>query len=140
MCGAAERERYARKLSGPIVDRLDLRVDVPRLPYEDFRLSALENSKQLREKVLEARERQRARLKEHGLFVNQELTPKLLRGEKLDLVCEAFLSQVVKSYALSGRAVNRILKVARTLADLEGQDWIQKRQLVEAAEYRMRSA
>lgn len=138
-CSAAELARYARRLSGPIVDRLDLCVDVPRLPYDDFRVEAAESSEALRAKVEAARERMRARLEGEGLFVNQELTPKLLKAERLDLGCQEFLSRAVKTYALSGRAVHRILKVGRTLADLEGCDWIQKGHLVEAAQYRLRS-
>lgn len=138
-CTAAELARYARRLSGPIVDRLDLCVDVPRLPYNDFRVEAAESSEALRAKVEAARERMRARLEGEGLFVNQELTPKLLKAERLDLGCQEFLSRAVKTYALSGRAVHRILKVGRTLADLEGCDWIQKGHLVEAAQYRLRT-
>lgn len=138
-CTAAELARYARRLSGPIVDRLDLCVDVPRLPYNDFRVEAAESSEALRAKVETARERMRARLEGEGLFVNQELTPKLLKAEHLDLGCQEFLSRAVKTYALSGRAVHRILKVGRTLADLEGCDWIQKGHLVEAAQYRLRA-
>lgn len=137
-CQARDVARYQRKLSGPIVDRLDLCVDVPRLPYEDFALSALESSAQLRGKVEAARERQRARLKAHGLFVNQELTPKLLKAEKIDLSTQEFLSRASKTYALSGRAVHRTLKVARTLADLDSSDWITKGHAVEALHYRMR--
>ncbi len=138
-CTAADLARYARRLSGPIVDRLDLCVDVPRLPYEDFRVTATESSAALRAKVEAARERMRARLEGEGLFVNQELTPKLLKAERLDLASQEFLGKAVKTYALSGRAVHRILKVARTLADLEASDWIQKGHLVEAAQYRLRS-
>lgn len=139
-CSAGELARYQRRLSGPIVDRLDLCVDVPRLPYDDFKLSEMESSASLRRKVEAARERQRARLAPHGLHVNQELTPKLLKAEHLDLACEEFLSHATKAYSLSGRAVHRILKVARTLADLAGSDWIQVTHLMEAAQYRLRGA
>jgi magnesium chelatase family protein len=138
-CTAADLARYARRLSGPIVDRLDLCVDVPRLPYDDFRVTANESSATLRAKVEGARARMRARLGGEGLFVNQELTPKLLKAERLDLASQEFLGKAMKTYALSGRAVHRILKVARTLADLEGSDWIQKGHLVEAAQYRLRT-
>lgn len=139
VCSASDLARYQRRLSGPIVDRLDLCVDVPRLPFEDFKVGATESSQQLRAKVVAARERMRARLGREGLVLNQEMTPKLLKTEKLDLSCQEFLAQVSKAYALSGRAVHRLLKVSRTLADLEGSDWIKKSHLAEAVHYRLRA-
>lgn len=138
-CGASDVARYARRLSGPIVDRIDVCVDVPRLAYDDFRLAGTESSSVLRAKVEAARERMRARLEGEGLFVNQELTPKLLKAERLDLASEDHLSRAVKTYGLSGRAVHRILKVARTLADLDGADAISKVHVVEAVQYRLRA-
>ena len=136
-CTVAEVARYQRKISGPLLDRLDLRVHVPRLPYEDFKLGDLESSASLREKVLRARERQRARLGAHGLSTNQELTPRLIKEERLDLKTEDLLKTAAKHHALSGRAIHRIIKVARTIADLDEKDWIEAGHLMEALQYRL---
>lgn len=138
-CKAMDIARYQAKLSGPILDRMDIHVSVPRLAYEDFKLSALENSASLREKVMEARERQAQRLSPHGIFTNQEMSPKLLKQEKLDLKTEDVLKAASKAYALSGRAISRILKVSRTLADLEGKSHVEFSHLMEALQYRLGS-
>ncbi len=138
-CGAASVARYQNKVSGPIADRIDLHIEVPRLAYEDFKLSSLETTKSLQGKVMEARERQRARLKPHGLFTNQEMTPKLIKQERLDLKTEDVLKTAARQAALSGRAIHRILKVSRTLADLEGKDVIELVHLMEALQYRLKT-
>lgn len=138
-CSASAVSHYQNKISGPIVDRIDLHIEVPRLAYEDFKLSALENTKTLQERVLVARERQRARLKPWGLFTNQEMTAKLLKQEKLDLKTEDVLKNISNHASLSGRAIHRILKVSRTLADLDGTDRIEFPHLMEALQYRLKT-
>ena len=138
-CKAADVTRYQNKISGPILDRIDLHIGVPRLPYEDFRLSSLETTPILQEKVLEARERQSARLAIHGLLTNQEMTPALLKKERLDLKTEDLLKNAVRYHGLSGRAIHRILKVARTLADLEAKSMIEASHLMEALQYRVKT-
>ncbi|MFA4815253.1 MAG: YifB family Mg chelatase-like AAA ATPase [Candidatus Gracilibacteria bacterium] len=138
-CTAAQVAHYQNKISGPLLDRIDLHIHVPRLPYEDFKLSALENSASLQEKVLEARERQRARLAPHGLSTNQEMTPKLLKEERLDIKTEELLKLAAKRHVLSGRALHRILKVARTIADLDNKDWVEASHMMEALQYRVKT-
>jgi magnesium chelatase family protein len=138
-CTAARVAQYQRKLSGPLLDRIDLNIEVPRLPYEDFRLSALEDSATLLGRVVDARERQRARLAHHGIECNQAMTPRLLKEEKLDLKTEDLLKVAATRHALSGRGIHRVLKVARTLADLDGKDWIEVGHMMEALQYRVRT-
>ena len=138
-CAAREVKRYQNKISGPILDRIDLHIGVPRLPYEDFRLSSLESTASLQEKVLAARELQAARLQAYGLLTNQEMTPRLLKAERLDLKTEDLLKNAVRHHALSGRAIHRILKVSRTLADLEAKPMIEANHLMEALQYRIKS-
>lgn len=138
-CTAAQVSRYQNKVSGPLLDRIDLHLHVPRLPYEEFKLSALESSASLQAKVLEARERQRARLAPHGLSTNQEMTPKLLKEIRLDIKTEELLKTAAKYHSLSGRGIHRILKVARTIADLDKKDWIEAGHMMEALQYRVRS-
>ncbi len=139
VCGAAAVKRYQTKISGPILDRIDLHIGVPRLPYEDFRLSSLETTASLQEKVLLARERQTDRLKAYGLLTNQEMTPRLVKEERLDLKTEDLLKNAVRHHALSGRAIHRIIKVARTLADLEAKPMIEASHLMEALQYRIKT-
>lgn len=138
-CTAAQVARYQAKVSGPLMDRIDLRIHVPRLPYEDFKLSALESSASIRTKVEEARERQRARLSAHGLITNQEMTPRLIKQERLDLKSEDLLKSATKHHALSGRALHRIIKVARSIADLDRKDYIESSHLMEALQYRVQT-
>lgn len=138
-CTAAQVMRYQGKVSGPLLDRIDLHLHVPRLPYEDFKLSALESSAKLREKVMVARERQRARWKSQGILTNQAMTPQLVKQERLDLKTEDLLKSAVRTYSLSGRALHRLIKVARTLADLEDKNHIEAGHMMEALQYRVKA-
>lgn len=138
-CTATQVARYQNKVSGPLLDRIDLHIHVPRLPYEEFKLSALESSASLQEKVMAARERQRARLSPHGLCTNQEMTAKLLKDERLDLKTEELLKSATKHHSLSGRALHRIIKVARTIADLDSKEHIESGHLMEALQYRVKA-
>lgn len=139
LCTAAQVARYQNKVSGPLLDRIDLHINVPRLPYEEFKLSALESSASLQARVVAARERQRARLAPHGLCTNQEMTPKLLKNERLDLKTEELLKSATAHHSLSGRALHRILKVARTIADLDSKEHIESGHVMEALQYRVKA-
>ncbi len=136
-CTAHELQRYQRKISGPILDRIDLSVSVPRLDFDEFKEPKQISSSQLRNQVLEARERQAHRLRVHGLFTNQELPPSLIRSERLDSSIDELLRQAASHYQLSGRALDRILKVSRTIADLEKSEAIAKEHVLEALQYRV---
>lgn len=139
ICGAADIHRYKRKLSGPLLDRLDLLVHVPRLPFDDFKIQDPKSSVSMRDLVRAARERQADRLHSHGISTNQEMTPALIREEKLDLKSEELLRNLSRQFALSGRALHRLIKVARTLADLDHKAYIDFLCLMEAAQYRLRN-
>jgi magnesium chelatase family protein len=89
--------------------------------------------------VEEARERQRARLKKHGLFTNQEMNAAHVKSERLDEKTSALLKTAVDKYHLSGRAIHRLIKVSRTIADLAKKDHIQSEHMIEALQYRVRS-
>ena len=139
VCSGAEISRYKRKVSGPILDRIDIHTEVPRLPYEDFKLGGNENSAQMRERICDARARQMARNVGTGndaILTNQEMTPRMIKAERLDLKSEDLLATATKHYALSGRGVHRTIKIARTIADLEGSSWISYEHLMEALQYR----
>lgn len=136
-CSPSQVHRYQHRLSGPVMDRIDLHLGLSRLEYSDLKHSKGFSSAQMKTQVRGARERQGHRLAPYGLQTNQELTPKLLKEEPLDSETEDFLTAVTRRYALSARAVHRTLKVARSIADLDGQDFIKQAHVVEAFQYRI---
>jgi len=128
--------RYAQRISGPLLDRIDLHVSVPRLtPEELIRQPNGETSATIRERVLRARLKQRSRLGETRL--NAKMTPREIR-ETLVLTdeCSAFMQNVAAKMQLSARVFDRILKVSRTIADLADSDQIDKQHLAEAVQFR----
>lgn len=132
-------ERYQRKLSGPILDRIDLHIAVPRLTPEELVSVAgsAEPSAVVRERVINARKIQEARWKSYGFSCNSEIPEKILRT-KVSLKPEVkdFLLQTLKEIKLTGRGIARILRVARTIADLDGASQTGIQHIAEAISYR----
>ncbi|MFN9895514.1 MAG: ATP-binding protein [Acidobacteriota bacterium] len=126
-------QRYLSKISGPMLDRIDLHIEVPAVPYKALRAAeAATSSEQFRQRVEAARQRQRAR----G-FYNADIPSAHLRGHcGLDEAGERTLEMAVRRMGLSARAHDRILKVARTIADLDGREQIGAKPLAEAVQYR----
>jgi magnesium chelatase family protein len=138
-CGPGAIERYSARLSGPLLDRIDLRVYVEPVSLADLRSpTPTEPSASMRDRVTAARERQRARLAPWGLGCNAEMTTSVLRTCcKLDAASEAHLAELVESRGLvTARGVDRLIKTARTVADLMDQDHIDPGALTEAAIFR----
>jgi len=138
-CSPSAIARYRERLSGPLLDRIDLQVFVPNVSLHDMRgASPGEPSSAVRERVLSARDRQRARLADHGLRTNAELTPRVLR-ETCSLTGDAEKA-LVRLYetrrTMTGRAIDRLIKVARTIADLDGDEAISAGCIYEAAGFR----
>jgi len=122
-CLPEQIERYRGKLSGPLLDRVDLRVHVPRVPFERLRHDGRERSADVRERVLAARERMRVRLAATGRRVNADLTvSEVKRFCSVDFETEHLLAEAVSARRLSARGYHRVLRVARTAADLAGSD------------------
>ncbi len=144
-CSRAPRcaEDYQRRISGPLLDRIDLHVEVPALAPDELALPApREGSAEVRERVVRARERQRRRMVEAGrpdLAVNAELEGELLdRLAPLDAGARDLLHRAATRLRLSARSYHRIQRVARTIADLEGATVIRRAHLAEALGYRRR--
>ncbi|MBO6039056.1 MAG: YifB family Mg chelatase-like AAA ATPase [Acidaminococcaceae bacterium] len=137
-CRPADMERYQRKISGPLSDRIDLQVHVPRVKYEDLRTTeAEETSAQIRVRVCAARNIQLKRLKLYGVFCNAAMNHRQVeRFCKLDAVCNALMENAFCKLGLSARSYDRILKVARTIADLEACDVILPSHIAEAVQLR----
>ncbi len=139
-CSPGASERYRRKLSGPILDRIDLYVTVPRLTPEELVQTGNEGgstSEQVRERVVRAREIQWERWSSLGFQCNAELPEKALRKQvRLDGDGRRFLKDMAARVRLSGRGLSRILKVARTIADLAGDEDLSTAHLAEALAFR----
>ena len=137
-CRPFEMERYQRKISGPLLDRIDLQIHVPRVKYEDLRnRSAEETSAQIRTRVCAARNIQLKRLKRYGIYCNAAMNHRQVeRFCKLDQNCSALMENAFCKLGLSARSYDRILKVARTIADLAGSDAILTSHIAEAIQLR----
>lgn len=138
-CSAIAIERYRARLSGPLLDRIDLHIPVPPVALTELRSAEPgESSAAVRARVEEARARQRTRLAPWGLATNAEMSSTATRATcSLSTAAEAHLTRLVDARRwLSARAIDRIIKVARTIADLAGADRIERPHLAEAAGYR----
>ena len=138
-CTPSAIQRYHSRISGPLLDRIDIHIEVPSLRYEELRRrSPGEPSAKIRQRVEAAREIQLKRFKgRKGIYFNAHMGPKELKEFcKLDDASESLLKAAVEKFGFSARAYHRILKVARTIADLEASDQIQPHHIAEAIEYR----
>lgn len=133
-CTPNEIKKYTRKISGPLLDRIDIHIRVPRVEYKDLASKKkAESSAKIRERVTAARERQLERLKQYGIFCNAQMNHAVLR-ETCPLSDEAqtLLENAFKMMNLSARSYDRIIKVARTVADLSGSNNIENTHIAEA--------
>jgi len=137
-CTAVGVERYRSRLSGPLLDRIDLHLEVPAVPYRVLsRAGDAEPSSRVRDRVLAARKIQMDRCQGGGAEINAELTPSQVRRWcSPDQEGDRLLELAVTKLALSGRAVHRVLKVARTIADLESSEIVRPSHVAEAIAYR----
>jgi len=138
VCTPVMVQRYRSRLSGPLLDRIDLHIEVPRVPHKDLTGTApVENSATIRQRVNLARQVQHERLAAFGLHANSRMQARHIRRFcKLDAQGDKLLEQVTDKLGLSARSFPRILKLARTIADLAGSPQIQTLHLAEAIQYR----
>jgi magnesium chelatase family protein len=132
-------QRYVSKISGPLLDRIDIHIEVPAVKYKELRApSSAEDSAAVRQRVISARDRQLERFRaEKKTYSNAQMMPKMIRKHCLiSAEGEKLLENAITRLGLSARAHDRILKVARTIADLDGSAGIEPRHLSEAIQYR----
>ena len=137
-CSAAQIHKYLSKLSGPLLDRIDIHVEVDNVTYDQLQEDTLsEPSSEIRKRVNKAREVQLARFKANGRTCNAQMTSSDIKKYcKLDRQSVQLIEESFTRLNLSARAYNRILKVARTIADLEGSENITVRHIAESLQYR----
>ena len=136
-CTQKQKEHYRAKLSGPLLDRFDIHIQVPSVDYKKLEIKNGETSEDIRKRVNDARNLQIERYQDLGIFSNAELTPKLMEKYcELDEESNEILRKSFEKLNLSARAYSKILKVARTIADLDKSEKIQKIHLIEAIQYR----
>jgi magnesium chelatase family protein len=131
-------QRYLARISGPLLDRIDLHVQVSAVKYRDLvQDEKCEDSAAIRERILAARHIQGKRLGLYGIFCNARMAPRMLRAFcRLDAESEKQMENAVMRFGLSARAYDRILRVSRTIADLENEGKIRSRHVAEAIQYR----
>lgn len=132
--------RYRAKFSGPILDRIDIQVQIDRPTKEELQTGQLgEPSKEIAKRVQAARDIQTQRLAKYGIYTNSEMTPDLIQKYcRLDSAGEKLLNQAIDKFKLSARSYMKLLKVSRTIADLAGHEDIQVVDLAESLQYRGR--
>lgn len=137
-CTPRQIQQYLGKLSGPLLDRIDIHIEVPSVKFKDLESREEgEKSRIIRERVNRTRRIQQERYRGLNIYSNAELTPMLIKKYcKLDDKCREILKSAFERLGLSARAHNRILKVARTIADMDESEQILKEHLLEAIQYR----
>src|SRR6201997_305863 len=140
LCTPPMIQRYVAKISGPLLDRIDIHIEVPAVQYKELRGgAAAEGSAEIRARVMAARDRPRARFKKAGdkIFSNNQLSTRQIRTYcELGPDAERLLERAMQQQGLTARAHDRILKVARTVADLAGAESLSVSHLAEAIQYR----
>lgn len=137
-CTEAQRMRYYSKVSGPLLDRIDIQLEVPRVEFKDIvSRSEGESSETIRERVVSARKRQLDRFHKKRIYCNAQMRPREVKWHcRVDEKGEKLLEMAVAKLGFSARAYTRALKVARTIADLDGEEKISAAHVSEAVQYR----
>ncbi len=138
-CTEYQINRYRAKLSGPLLDRIDIQIDVPRLTTDELlnTNTEAESSVDIRKRVINARKIQKERYKEAGILTNSQLTADMVKKYcKIDESSKEILKLAVTKYQLSGRRYDRVLKLSRTIADLDNSEIITTKHITQALQYR----
>lgn len=138
-CSEYQINRYRSRISGPLLDRIDIQIKVSRLDDDELLNNNIEaeNSETIRKRVIAARKIQLERYKNDGILTNSELTPKLIKKYcKIDDETKKFLKGAINQFNLSARSYDRILKISRTIADLEGEKDVKLAHIAQALQLR----
>ena len=138
-CTPTQIQKYTSKISGPLLDRIDIHIEVPAVKYQELSSKrAGEPSNIVRERVIKARDIQKERFKNsHGIYKNADMRTKDIRKYcQVDNPSQDLLKMAMEKLGFSARAYDRILKVSRTIADLTGSDEIKPEHISEAIQYR----
>lgn len=138
LCPLGKIQAYRSRISAPLLDRIDIQIEVPRLKKEELLAEADgETSTAINQRVQLARERQRQRFGDSGPTSNAEMKSKQIKKYcRIDMTARSFLEQAIEKLGFSARAYDRVLKIARTIADLAGREEIEVSDLAEAVQYR----
>ena len=142
-CTEYQINRYRAKLSGPLLDRIDIQIDVPRLTTDELlnTNTEAESSVDIRKRVINARKIQKERYKEAEILTNSQLTADMVKKYcKIDESSKEILKLAVTKYQLSGRRYDRVLKLSRTIADLDNSEIITTKHITQALQYRFNSS
>ena len=137
-CSAHQIQRYRNKISGPLLDRIDMHVEVPAVPHKDLAADVqIEPSEAIRQRVVAARQLQERRFKRMKIYNNAQMASRHIRAHcRIDADSEAVLGAAIERLGLSARAYNRVLRISRTIADLDGATDIRVEHITEAIQYR----
>ena len=137
-CTASEISKYKGRISGPLMDRIDIYIETPDVTYNDLNSTQLcETSAEIKKRVTEARNIQLERYKNEGIFFNSQLSPKqTVKYCRLTKDSDDFVKTAFENLNLSARAYHKILKISRTIADMDGSDKIELKHAAEAMQYR----
>jgi len=140
-CSAGEISRYQKRLSGPLLDRIDIFIEVPRVEYDKLTDDSIgETSSTVRERVQAARQIQQKRFEETDLICNNDMTPVEIKEFcQIEIAAQSLLRTAMNQLHLTARGFHRILKLARTIADLDNSDIVRTNHLAEALQYRQRN-
>jgi magnesium chelatase family protein len=139
VCTPGQIQRYTSRISGPLLDRIDIHIEVPVVPFKDLsQMAPGEPSSTIRERVIKARQIQEERFKRHkGVYCNAQMSEKMIHlYAEPDEASLSMLRMAMERLSLSARAYSRILKLARTIADLDGSEKVQSVHIAEAIGYR----
>lgn len=137
-CNQGQIDKYLNKISGPLLNRIDIQLEISPVKYDDLNdKRAEETSKDIKKRIIKARRIQEERYYTIGLMTNSELSGKnISKYCKINRESELILKNAFETLGLSARAYNKILKVARTIADLSASENIETKHLAEAIQYR----
>jgi magnesium chelatase family protein len=138
ICTPVAVQRYRSRISGPLLDRIDIHIEVPAVKYRDLAdRGEAESSREVALRVERSRERQVERYRGTRIHCNSQMTPRFIKRHcELDAAGHRMLELVTDRLGFSARTYNRILKVARTIADLGGSELIREEHIAEAIQYR----